>query len=100
LKELVSTTKDSIQGLVVMTPYYIHADRADRMRSMMDQYSDAVREIAEEQKVILVDTQAEFDRVMRIRAAKSLAEDHIHVNLVGHMILARAFLNALGFEWK
>ena len=100
LKELVSTTKPSLQGLVLMTPYYIHADHADRMRAMMDQYSDAVREIATEQKVILVDTQAEFDRVMRIRAAKSLAEDHIHINLVGHMVLARAFLNAVGFEWK
>jgi lysophospholipase L1-like esterase len=100
LRELVQTTKPILQGLVLMTPYYVQSDKSDPMRAMMDNYSQAVREIAAENNVRLVDTQAEFDRVMRIRAAKSMAEDHIHVNLVGHMVLARGFLNAVKFTWK
>ncbi len=99
LRELVHTTKPRLQGLVLMTPYYIQSDHSDPMRNMMDRYSDTVREIAKQHGVILVDTQAAFDRVLRIRDAKSLAEDHIHCNLVGHMILARAFLEAVGFKW-
>jgi lysophospholipase L1-like esterase len=99
LRDLVSRTKSGLQGLMLMTPYYIQSDHSDPMRVMMDNYSDAVREIAKEQGVILVDTQAAFDRVLRIRDAKSLADDHIHCNLVGHMVLAHAFLQAVHFKW-
>jgi hypothetical protein len=29
----------------------------------------------------------------------TLASDRVHPNLVGHMILARAFLKALSYAW-
>jgi len=28
------------------------------------------------------------------------AGDRVHPNLTGHMVIARAFLNAVGFEWR
>ncbi len=99
LGELVRTIRPRLQGLVLMSPYHIQPDRSDPMRSMMDLYGAAVREIAEENRAIFVDTQAAFDRAMKILNPISLAEDRVHVNLVGHVILARAFLDGVEFRW-
>ncbi len=99
LRELVRTIRPRLQGLVLMSPYHIQPDRSDPMRSMMDRYGAAVREIAEENRAIFVDTQAAFDRAMKILNPISLAEDRVHVNLVGHAILARAFLDGVEFRW-
>jgi len=29
-----------------------------------------------------------------------LAVDRIHLNLAGHMVLARAFLQSIGYSWE
>jgi hypothetical protein len=47
----------------------------------------------------LVDTQAAFDCVLTDVYPLALASDRVHPNLVGHMILARAFLKALKYAW-
>lgn len=98
LRELVRSTRPVLQGLVLMTPYHIQPDRSDPMRAMMDQYGAAVCEIATRQDAVFVDTQAAFDRVLKVVDPEFLAQDHIHCNLAGHAILARAFLEAIGFE--
>ena len=66
---------------------------------MMDQYGEIVRQLAEKHEAILVDTQAAFNVVLQSVHAMSLALDRVHPNLTGHMILARAFLDAIGYEW-
>ncbi len=99
LRELVSPIRPRLQGLVLMSPYHIQPDRSDPMRILMDRFGAAMREIAEENRAIFVDTQAAFDRAMNIINPMSLAEDRIHVNLLGHTILARAFLNGVEFRW-
>jgi len=99
LRELVSPIRSSLMGLVFMSPYYIQPDRSDPMRIMMDRFGAAMREIAEENRGIYVDTQAAFDRAMKIYNPKLLTEDKIHVNLLGHAILARAFLDGVEFNW-
>jgi lysophospholipase L1-like esterase len=67
---------------------------------MMDQYGDAVRQIADKHQAIFVDTQAAFDAVLPHLPVATLAPDQVHPTHVGHMVLARAFLRALSFEWK
>jgi lysophospholipase L1-like esterase len=46
-----------------------------------------------------VDTQAAFNRMLTAVHPMSLAWDRVHPNLTGHMVLARAFLNAIDFVW-
>jgi lysophospholipase L1-like esterase len=48
---------------------------------------------------VLVDTQAAFDTVLAELEPQALAADRIHPNLAGHMILARAFLQAVEYTW-
>jgi lysophospholipase L1-like esterase len=97
LDELVAKTKPRLKGLVLMTPYYIEPNRKDAMRARMDEYGRVVRRLAKRHDTILVDTQAAFDRVLAASwYPAALAWDRVHPNLVGHMAIARAFLDAVG----
>lgn len=99
LTQLVATTRPQVQGLVLLTPYFIEPNQNDPMRAMMDSYGQMVREIAAAHDAIFVDTQAAFNRVLAHVHPMSLAWDRVHPNLTGHMILARAFLEGVGFTW-
>lgn len=99
LSELVASTRPTLQGLVLMTPYFIEPNRNDAMRKMMDSYGQVVKEIATSYQAVFVDTQAGFDRVLGAVHPMSLAWDRVHPNLTGHMILARAFLDGIAFVW-
>jgi lysophospholipase L1-like esterase len=82
-----------------MTPYFIEPNRADGMRAMMDDYGAVVRQLADTYAVLLVDTQAAFDAVLQHLHPMALAWDRVHPTRTGHMILTRAFLQAIGYEW-
>lgn len=99
LDELVTRTQPKLRGLILMTPYFIESNRADPMRATMDRYGKAVRQLAEKYQAILVDTQAAFDAVLAHVHPMTLAWDRVHPTRVGHMILARAFLQAIGYSW-
>jgi len=100
LDELIQQVRPSLQGLILMTPYYLEANLQNPMRVMMDQYGEQVGEVAAVHEAILVDTQRNFDRILNWTDPLDLADDHVHINLSGHMILARAFLDQVGFSWK
>jgi len=98
LSELVAQTRRGLKGLVLMTPFYIEPSTADAMRAKMDQYGGIVKKIAAANDAIFVDTQAAFNEAMKHQYAGNLAWDRVHPGLTGHMILALAFLKAIGFE--
>jgi lysophospholipase L1-like esterase len=99
LTELVAMTRPRVKGMVMLTPYYLEPNRQDAMRAAMDRYGAVVKEVAAEYDAILVDTQAAMDALMVHNYPASLAWDRVHPNLTGHMAIARAFLNAVGFQW-
>jgi lysophospholipase L1-like esterase len=99
LGRLVRQTRPGLKGLILLTPYFVEPNRLVPMRAMMDGYGEVVRTLARENDAVLVDTQAAFDAVLEKTPAEFLAEDRVHVNAVGHMILARAFLKAIDFVW-
>lgn len=99
LTGLVRTTRPTLQGLVLMTPFFIEPNRAEPMRAEMDRYGAAVRELAERYDAVFVDTQAAFDAVLQQIHPAAIAGDRVHPNIVGHTVLARAFLQAIGYVW-
>ena len=99
LDGLVQATLPAVHRMVLMTPFYIEPNRDDAMRAQMDRYGGAVRRLAERHGTLLVDTQAAFDEVLKSCYPAALAWDRVHPNQTGHMVLARAFLQALGFAW-
>jgi lysophospholipase L1-like esterase len=97
LNNLVTQTRPTLKGLVLMTPFFIEPDMSDPMRIRMDQYGAIVRKIATGSDVLFVDTQAAFDAAMKHHKPAHLADDRVHPTLTGHMVLAKAFLKAVRF---
>ena len=100
LKELVEKTQPGLQGLVLMTPFYLEVNPQDPMRNLMDRYGHVVKKIAAAKQANFVDTQQAFDQYLTYQPTQSLCGDRVHPNPTGHMILAKAFLDAVGFCWS
>jgi lysophospholipase L1-like esterase len=96
--QLLTRTRPLLKGLVLMTPYMVEPNKSDPMRARMDEYGVIVRGLARKHDAILVDTQAGFDRVTEHIHPMTIAWDRIHPGTTGHMVLARSFLRAVGFN--
>jgi len=99
LERLVAQTRPRLKGLVLMSPYFIEPNESEPMRAMMDKYGAAMRKIARRHSAVFVDTQAAFNDAMKYIHPMSLAWDRVHPGQAGHMILTRAFLNAVRYKW-
>jgi len=98
MDELIALTKPILSGLILLTPYFIESNRRDPMRVQMDAYGAVVKKMADTHGAVLVDTQAAFDAYLEHRASQELCGDRVHPNAVGHMILARAFLQGIELD--
>lgn len=96
LESLIKQTVPHLQGLVLMTPYFLEPNRDDPMREAMDAYGNVVRELAAQHNAVLVDTQLAMDALLEQMHPMSLAWDRVHPNQTGHMALALAFMRAIG----
>jgi lysophospholipase L1-like esterase len=85
--------------MVLITPFYLESNRADAMRTTMDRYGAAVRSLAEKHRTLFVDSQARFDEVLKTYYPASLNWDRVHPDHIGSMVLARAIVDAIGFDW-
>ncbi len=99
-RELITCTKPKVKGMILMTPYFMEPNRKDPMRMAMDEMGEIVKRLAEEYGLPCVDTQQAFDEYFRYRHPDYIAWDRVHPNQVGAMLLARAFLNTVGFAWR
>lgn len=98
-RQLIESTLPSLKGLILMTPHFLEPNRQDPMRIRMDQYGAIVKKLAEEYGAVLVDTQQTFDGFLQYNHPMVINWDRIHPNVMGHCILARAFLKAVGYQW-
>lgn len=96
--ELIEQTLPHVKGMILITPFYLEPNRKDPMRAMMDQYGQAVAELAGRYKQTFVDVQAAFDRLLEHYYPATIAWDRVHPNQMGSMHLARAILAATGFD--
>lgn len=100
LDELLGMTRPVLKGVILMTPFVFESNRKDTMRARMDDYGAVVKQMAEKYHAILVDTQAAFDEILSYIHPTALGWDRIHpMNRIGHVVIARAFLQAIGYEW-
>lgn len=98
-RSLIERTLPKVKGMILMTPYFMEPNRQDPMRRAMDEMGAIVKKLAGEYELPCVDTQQVFDRYFEHRHPDYIAWDRVHPNQVGAMLLARAFLKTVGFEW-
>lgn len=99
LDKLLTRTRPRLKGLVLLSPYFIEPNKNEPMCALMYQYSAAMRRAAARHRAIFVDVQAAFDTLLKDIHPMTLAWDRVHPDQSGHMLIARAFLDAIGFCW-
>ncbi|MBQ6551822.1 MAG: SGNH/GDSL hydrolase family protein [Lachnospiraceae bacterium] len=100
LTKMIEAVKDKVKGIFILSPYYMEPNREDKMRARMDEYTAICRELAEKYECIFVDFQKAYEEYCKIRHSSYIAWDRIHPNQVGATIMARAFLDACGFDYN
>jgi len=98
LQLLIAQTRPLVRGLILMTPYFIEPNRSDPRRMQMDAYGRVVQTLAAKHNAIIVNTQAAFDSVLEHVHPMTLAWDRVHPTLTGHIILAQALLQSIGYS--
>lgn len=98
-EEIVESTLPLVKGMWIMGPFMMVENKDYPMRVMVEKYAAIAREIAESHSIPYIDTQERMDAFMKKLPAYMISGDHVHPNLQGHMILAKAFLDAVDFEW-
>jgi len=68
------------------------------MRAMMDRYGQVVHLLTSQYGAVLVDTQAAMDAVLESLHPMTLALDRVHPVTSGHMVFARAFMQAIDVD--
>ncbi|OGX68670.1 MAG: GDSL family lipase [Paenibacillus sp. RIFOXYA1_FULL_44_5] len=99
LEQLVKSTLPSVKGIILMTPFYMEPNPNDAMRHTLDQYGSVIKKLAQKYNTTFVDTQAAIDSMLQHMYPAFLGWDRVHPNQAGHMTVARAFLEAVGFSW-
>jgi len=100
LIDLVEYTSPKVKGLILMIPFFMELNLKDPMRAKMDEYGAMVKKIAKKNHAICVDLQAAFDVYLQYYSSASITWDRVHPDTVGHMIIAKAFLNSVEFDWS
>lgn len=95
LDALVAQTNPAVRGMVLMTPFYLEPNTTDAMRAAMDRYGAVVRKVAQKYNTLFVDTQAAFAPVLQHMHSAAIGWDRVHPNIIGHTVLARAFLDVV-----
>lgn len=106
--QLIESLRPSVKNLLLITPFSLELapddppagspeSSPDRpMRRKTDRYAGIVKDLARRNGLPLLDMQTVFGNYLRLPSAHPLSGDQIHPNDTGHMLLARAVLEALG----
>ena len=100
LNNLILLTCNSVEKIILMTPFLVEPNYSDPMRMMVNGYVKVVRQLAVRNGLILVDTQNTFDFAMAKIKPEELAEDRIHPTIVGHNLMAEAFMKSLFDDYQ
>ena len=97
LRRMAENTKAK---MIWMTPYYLESNTEDAMRKRMDEYGGIMKKIAAEKGIPCIDLQKKFERLLKYRYPAYITWDRIHPGAVGSVVIARAFLETVGFCWN
>ena len=99
LVEMVKRMKTAGIKPMFMTPYYVEANKQDAMRVMMESFRDAMKSVATEFDIPILDLQPKFDELLKYRYPAYVTWDRIHPNHPGSMLIAVEFLKFIGFDF-
>ncbi len=97
-KHLLERTASEIQAkLILLQPFLVEPTAQDPFRSRLEPYIAVVNKLASEYSAVIVPTQAAFDEVLQSQPSNFWSEDRVHPTIIGHALLARSWLRAVGY---
>lgn len=99
-EELVNETRPKVKDIFIISPFMIEPNRQDPMRAMVDIYAGIARETATRHGLQYIDVQQKIDGFLKELSGYIISSDRVHPNVQGHMILAKTFLDSIGFSWQ
>ena len=97
-EDLITSSKDKLKSLTLISPYYMEPNKADVVRAEMDRYGAVVRKLAEKYSLRFVDLQAAFDKYLKYKHSSFLAWDRVHPGPVASHLIAREILRSIDFD--
>ena len=88
-----------IKGIFIMSPVFADINLDDIMRKKLIGYQKICKELADEYDVTFIDVQEHINDFLKDRPATFIAPDRVHPNPIGNVLIARAFLEAVGFDF-
>jgi lysophospholipase L1-like esterase len=99
IDEMTAAAQAAGATVVLMSPFFMETEPGDAMRAMCAEHVAVCTETAARRGAVYVDVQAAFERFLKHNYSAVLSWDRVHPNATGHMIIAKAFLDAIGFQW-
>lgn len=99
-EELIQKTKPLVKQMYLIGAFMIIETKEYPMRQSVERYATITKKLAQKYGIPYIDVQEKMDRFMEYLPAYMLSNDHVHPNTQGHMIIAKAFLDAIGFDWR
>lgn len=100
VEKMIKMAKGKTEGIFLLSPYYMEPNRQDAMRAQMDEYVDICRRLAKKYDCTFIDFQRLYEDYCKIRHSGFIAWDRVHPNQIGATLMARAFLEACGFDYQ
>ena len=113
--------QEQVKGMILISPVMIEANDANPMKCTLREYAKVARDLADKysdrydrrpelnpelpfgckKPVIYVDAQSKVDAFLAEGMNEYiLCSDRVHPNNKGHAIITKAFLDAIGVDWK
>ena len=97
-EQMISRTMPQVKGMLVISCCYMEPNHEEPFRAMVDKYNAGAKELCDKSGAIYVDAMAEFDKGMKYNHPCFYTWDHVHPQLGGHMVIAKAFMKAAGIS--
>lgn len=98
IREIINRCRDAGAQVLLNTATPIHEDLDNKENKMLASYNAFLRELAEEENIILADQYKEFADLIskKLDDTLLLTTDGVHPNPRGHRLMARTIFRALG----
>ncbi|MDY0276495.1 MAG: SGNH/GDSL hydrolase family protein [Acholeplasma sp.] len=92
---LVKTMLEKNINVVLMSPFYMEPNKMNVLRQMIDRYGLIVEDIAKKNKLLFINLQEAFDKLLEEVSIFTISGDRIHLNMAGNMFLRDQVLKHL-----
>lgn len=99
-QRLLERTRETVRSrFILMETTVIREALEDGANEMLKPYNRAIRKLAKESGAVLVPMNREWHRAIRGNPGVKWTTDGVHPGVAGHGLMARVWLNAVGFKW-